>query len=493
LEFVAEWGDAPIVDPGDCLVVKATGVPVFHGMVSECLPNLSSARQSVEVSGWWKRLDELTVVASPTDDRIVFGNASDSDYPLVLNASAVVSWLWANVISVDSGSPLSSSSITAPTYPCKFGTGGFAIYAGDKLTKVLEQLALMDDCIVGVDAAGVFYWKPRATALLSTLAEVRVAEDVTGDWRTGVKAWATEGRFTYDRRGPNTLVVSSRDLNFTPGGRTYNYADALPGSRRLGFYYAPNVRTGQAARRLALGLFRRFDKYALKVEDLAGFSGTRRFEPHLGKVSVYESTVLVAGDLCGSISLDWGAMSLKPTFTLGENKLDPGSGNPINDPFDPTAGMSTPDAPQIDTGDSGVIDEGDGFDGDGDDLHQNPTREDWTDGTPGIDYGTDLANATNKPGSTGTAGSQVWKAKVTLVTSPTYSIETLHDDGTVHATFTNVASWPLPTTAYAEDDEVVVFFPVDGTDPVIIGHANSIPLEVEKAYITGDFRFFGAG
>lgn len=506
LTFAAAWADGFLASIGEEIRILRDRVPVFRGRVSEVLPRIERSEQEVECAGWWQRFNELTIVDEALADRLVFGIADDSDHPEVLTAYDLIVWLFENVIATDTLSPVVASDFTAPTHPAKFGNGGFAIHAGEKLCTVLETLAAAEDMALGVDALGVLYGKPRATVLATPSVEVRVAEALTGAWRIGTKAWGLSGRFIQERRGPNVLHIASRDKNLARGLRTYLYKDALPHTWRRGFYRAPGVRTGQMARRVAKGLLRRFSSYGLKIESVEGLTIARRFEPHLGKFAVYSASVLQVEGLAGAVTVDWAAASVRPSITLGENDESAGSNNPLNDLFDPTLGMMAPDDPQVDTGSgseeypgaSWEIDESDGWDGDGDDLFSNDDRYDWTDppgaGVDGLDYGTDLIDSTNGAGGGGSGGGvQTWKGLVTAVTAPTYSVTVLNADGTTYATHTGVVSRPVPVVPFEVDDEVVVFYPRNASEPVIIGHPNVTAETVSVAYLTGDFRFFGLG
>jgi len=476
LRVEASWGDAMLAALDDEIVIKSGNVPVYAGRVVAVTPEFTEPYQTIELDGWWKRLDEISIVATPFTDRIVFGTADDSDHPTVLTAYAVAQWIFTNLIAPDT-SPVNFADFTAPSYPCKLTAGGFAIYAGDKLTKVLETLAAMEDCVVGIDAARRFYFTPRATLEARLGLKVHLAENIASYWRTTGEAWGLSGRFALERRGPNHLAIASRDANFNAGTRSYTYASALAGSRRTASYPAPGVRTGPGARRLARGLFRRFADQAIKIEDMECISGSRRFEPHLGRVDVYNSEVLAASELAGVIDVpDWLG-TLKINVTLGENTPDPGSGNPINDPFEPAVALVPPAAPQIATGTgeddvayplpSYEIDEDDGHDGDGDDLHENPDRDEPSDppgvGVDGVDYGTDTADSTNGAGTTGGAVvSPLRKGVITSVASgppKTYGVDVLNwqDESTVEESLSGITSWPTDQV-FGVADEVWLFY-----------------------------------
>lgn len=462
LSFVAPWGDDDVANEGDRLSVESGNIPVFDGRVVKVSPRLGGT-QNIQIEGWWRRLDELDVVADPISDRITFGVSENSDHPTIKTAYQIVGWLLDNIIVPDPRSRITRGRIVAPTASCKVGE--FAIYAADKLSTVLETLATMDDCVCGIDAEQEFYYIPRQDLVDDPELQARVAEAMPANWRTNGRVYAENGSFTTERRGPNVISVNSRDASAARGVRTYRYVAALDDTRRVGVYYVPQVRAGQGARRLARGLFRRFAKFGRKVENLSCVGGTRRFEPHLGAVSVYDGGELVVTDVAGSVSVEWigsdvGSDSVRMTLTLGENKADPGSGNPLNDPFAPAGAQSVPDNPQIDTGDgetsedypipSQNIDDDDGFDGDGDDLHTNPDRETPSDlpgdGIDGVDYGEDVADPTNGAGSGG--GGERWlPGRVVSATGgadPRATIDELDEDdfATVVARHENVRVWP---------------------------------------------------
>lgn len=473
LDFVATWGSDFVTSKGEELRIKKDGLPVFAGTVISIAPNLASTIQSVEVDGWVNRLDEIEIVTPPVD-KIIFG-IPGSDYPLITTAFGVVTWLVDNKIIPDSQSSITAALyptglIKSATYSCKLGPSGFVIYANDKLTKVLDALATLDDCIYGIDAEAKFYFYPRTYAEESLLFTVPLAQEIPANWKSQPILLPDGGKIISDRRGPSHVAVRSRDINAVPGTRMYRLAGAYEdGTRRVTNIYSPNIRHGQAARRLARGYFRRFNDPGIKVEDLSFKCGSRRLEPHLGRVIVTNLGDTIAEKLAGTISVNWEDV-VNGSVTLGENKPDPGSGNPANDPFSSPDDMAT-DSPQIDTGDSADIDFADGFDGDGDDLHENPLRDDWTDPGAGtdLDYGEDVVDASNGQGSS--TGSSIRLAQITGSTHPTYAIKVFKVDGvTEDKNHTDVKLEPDSAPELTLGQFVLVSY-LDAVTPIILGFA----------------------
>lgn len=485
LVFKSLWTDALLADIGDEISVHSGNTPIFVGRVASVDPIFGESKQQIELDGWWKRINEIPILSDPIDDRIVFGVADDSDYPECTTALSVVQWLYTNRILTATDPPATGSNIVtpvAPMVPCKFTDGGFVLYAGDKLGDKLEQLAAMENCVVGIGADKRFYYIPRTVVEATTAFEVRAAEDVPASWQENARLYTLGGRFTESRQGPNTILVNSLDVDLLPAIRTYSWKDYLTGYRRAVGINAPGVRTGVAARRLAAGLFKRFsEQYTLTMEDVEVFSGTRRYEPFLGKCSVYDGAT--ASELCngllGSIHVDWLANgTLRANLTLGENVADPGSGNPITDPVAPEP---QPDTPQVDTGD-GTEDapipsrEIDPTNIDGDDLHTNPARDNPSDPSADpptkVDYGSDKRNPTNKNSA---RSFQTYSGGITATgTAPgSYKVDIyIHDaDGapSTKANYDNVWSALDYAQPYTVDEKVVVFFPEGGDlSPIIL-------------------------
>lgn len=471
LVFEAQWGTEFLTGTAEALVVKSDEVTVFSGRVLSMAPTLEESKQSAEVEGWWRRMGELEVVKAPTD-RLVFGAADDSDHPEITKVSQLIQWLVDNVVLLDTQKSVLSTSLTYAEHSAKFGS--FAIYAGDTLQTVLEDLATMDDCLIGIDAERVFYVKPRSQVLATTLLEVHVAEDPPPEWRQVPYGVGTGGNFIEDRRGPNHLSVHTRDTDLVQGIRTYRLLNALDGTRRQKKYRCMNIRNGQGARRLARGLFRRFTDYGLKVEGVQFLAGSWRFEPHLGAYAVYNLGELVATKIAGAVNITWPEQ-IKGSITLGENEPQLG-GHQLNDPF---ADDSDQDNPQIDTGlgedevydwPSGDIDFDDGWDGDGDDLHENDDRDSWEDppGTPpGVDYGTDKTDETNGKGAG--ARTKVWKGQILNETHPTYSVKLLRSNGTTYKSYNEVTVWPEITKPLLAGAKVVCWFNDTDAKPTIVG------------------------
>jgi hypothetical protein len=474
LVFTARWGDDFVTSKTEAIKVISNEVPVFAGRVVSVAPTLEESRQSVEAEGWWRRLAELEVVKAPTD-RLVFGAAQDSTHPEITKVSQLIQWLVDHVIMADPQHAAESTNLEFAQYSCKFGS--FAIYSGDSLTDVLENLAMMDDCLIGIDAEKVLYLKPRETVLATTLLEVHIAEDPPAEWRQLPYGVGTGGDFIEDRRGPNHLSLHTRDLDLVQGIRTYRLLNVLDGSRRQKKFRCMNVRNGQGARRLARGLFRRYTDYGLKAENVQFLAGSWRFEPHLGAYAVYNLGDLVVTKIASAVNISWTAQ-IKGTVTLGDNEPKLGGGQ-INDPFDSTGGDS--DEPQIDTGlgeddpnydlPSSDIDFEDGFNGDGDDLHQNDDRADWEDppaDPPGVDYGKDKTDESNGA-SSGGARAKLWKMQVLNETHPTYSIKLLRSNGSTYKSYNDISAWPEITKPLLAGAKGLAFFNDTDAKPTIVG------------------------
>lgn len=440
LLFQSAWGADFLTNTDEYLTITGqAGVPIFHGRVVMVSPKLEQSAQEVRVEGWWQRIAELPIVDDPASDRLEFGPGA-ADHPDITTAFGVAQWLFSNLIASDGQSPVSTGTLTAPSVPCKLG-GVYTIFAADKLKKVLEDLAAMEDSVVGVDARGRFYFLPRTSILASSeTLDFRVAEAVDAEtWKGGGRAIGLGGQFTQDRRPPNTLVIATRDIDNGLGNRLFRYEQTFDdGTRRLGIWSAPQIRTGPAARRLALGLFRRFSfittgpSFVVKADNLDGMIGWRRMEPHRGRARIYSEGDLVNDGLVGSMSVDWSAEPIRVRITFGELRSQPGSGNPITDPFARVSYRE--DDPQIDQGAAWIIDEDDGYDGDGDDFHSNPEREFPSDppgeGVDALDYGSNEA-ADSSPYGSATGMGLLCRVKSIQIGSPTtYTVEVLDDDGT---------------------------------------------------------------
>jgi len=472
--FAAQWGDAPLFGEGDGIRLLSNGVAVWFGRVVRVVPEYAARRQAVSCEGWWARLAEIEILADATQDHITFGNVVDSDFPAVTTVSALVARIVSTYITPDA-SPIAapSSTVGAAAVTCKFGE--FVLYASDRLPEVIENLAAMDDCVCGIDADGNFYFLPRATLEAAPHFTFRAAEGFVSGWQSSGTGIAIAGQFVYDRTGPNQLDVISRDVNGANGIRRYKYAGALDvATRRLATWYAPQVRAGQGARRLARGIFRRYATFGLRVERLECVIATQRFEPHLGAANIYDGGALVLTELAGTISVTWTG-PLRVAVTIGENATDPGGGQPINDPW--AYSYEPPDTPQIDTGTelpySWDIDDADGYDGDGDDLHSNDDRFTPDDpagvGVDAVDYGTDLTDDTNgRASGGGGGGTQVWPAKITADNgNGTFGIEVYESDrATVYATHFAASTQPQGA-ALNVDDEVTVYYASGASTPII--------------------------
>jgi hypothetical protein len=502
LAFKALWTDALLVDLGDEIYIHSGETPVFVGRVASVAPIFGASRQEIELDGWWKRLDEIPVVDDPILDRIVFGDADDTDHAEITTAFGVIQWLYTNKIATADDPPATSSNLVtpyAPMVPAKFTAGGFAIYAGDKLSKVIETLAAMENAVCGIGADKAFYYIPRQYVEATTAFEVRAAEDVPASWQENARAYTLSGSFKESRQAPNTIQIYGFDADLLPSLRTYIWKEYLNTYRRVVGFYAPGIRTGPAARRLAAGLFKRFsEQYQLTVENIEVFSGTRRYEPFLGNCTVYDgaTTSTLCTGLIGTIHVDWLANgTLRASITIGENVADPGSGNPITDPLTPEP---PPDTPQVDTGE-GTVDAPvpsqiiDPVNLDGDDLHTNPARVDPADPSANpatkVDYGTDKRNPTNRQQG---AGVDVYPAVITDVgtEAETLKVDVLliaSDRGeSVKASYDNVYAVTTYSVPYAIGEYVTVFFPQGGyTNPLICSAPAATMDTVTESIVTG--------
>ena len=492
LEVVTAWADPPVTALGEWLSITAYGYPVFSGRVLAVVPNVDTGRQTISLSGWWKRLDELELV-DPIRDRIVFGTAEDSDRPECQTVFDVFTWLKTAILA-DTESPVTHGEIDdRDGTSTKLGDGGFTMYARDRVGDILRKLAIMDGCVVGIDANAGLYWVRYADVLARSYLTVGVGDAPSG-WKTSGWGILQSGEMRYDGRGPNTLYVSSRDAYGFPGIRTYTLAGHLPDRRVQATIYAPQIRSGQSARRLALGLFRRFSGYSLRVQDADAVFGIGRMEPHLGRVRFYDSGVLVGDGVASGFDVEWsGEETLAVRLTVGEREVDPGSED-VNDPL--LAEVGPTDEPQIDTGDfdsptypdtvvpSNVIDFDDGWYGDGDDLHTNPARQTWRDPSEGraLDYGTDKADPSNGRG--GGAGT-VWHGVIKEsegeegTVFPLYDVDLLGVDGKVISSHIGCGCWPPATLPLLVGQKVLCYFPAGG-DADKAGVVPGAPREEER-------------
>ena len=457
LKFKKEFNTSNVATKGDFVTIRRDGLAIFSGRVELCEPEFGKSVQSISVDGWWKRLKEREAVSPALLDHITFGQSVDSDHPDIVFAFDVMRWILDNRILNDPDALIFEGTVQRPAYPCKL-SGPFVLYAKDDLSKVIETLATMEDCVTGIDAEGRFYYFPRTTAEASVLTTVYAAKEVPLDWLSQNIAVAEgEGRFVYDRRGPNSVAVYSRDKFDDPSIRSYHLKDALPEStKRTAGMRSANIHTGVQARRYARGIFRRFCDYSMKVEQLSFRSATRRFEPHLGRYRIEgPGATLFADKLAGQVSLEILRTTISGSVTLGENAADPTSGNPINDPDAKAPGWD--DDAQVNTGlgdggdyplPSAEIDFNDGWDGDGDDLHQNPLRDFPTDlpgvGIPGVDYGSDIRNDANNPDGGNGFGATLLGVIADNASHPTYSVQLYSADGTVGGETIDVEAWPVP-------------------------------------------------
>lgn len=498
VRFFVPFGDAPPVEGGDAVVIRRNHVAVFSGRCRTVEPQYGTSVCEVHVEGWWHRIAERPGVEPALLDHITFGTAEGSDYPAIKTAFGVFQWIASNRVANDPSSLINvnladTALIQPPTVPAKLA-GPFVLYAKDDLTKVLSVLATMEDCVTGVDADGRLYYLPRDVVQAKTLMTVVAVGDPPADWRQSMHGVPTGGgRFVYDRRGPNSLSIFSRSINARNAIRDYRLVtDMPPGTVRSAGYRASNIHTGVQARRLARGLFRRFSNFHMKVESLEVRAGTMRFEPHLGRVRVVDSTDSpFAEDLCGTIDITFDKTTISASITIGENAADPGSDIPLNDPWASDPGWF--DEPQIDTGDgeedeaytipSGEIDFGDGWDGDGDDFHQNPSRETPMEDPPaggveGVDYGDDLPMSQDPglpQGEPEVQPDRLYLGSIIQVNAPslgqfTYNVQLYKPDGSLGPEqLTEISAWPDAYFQLEVGQKVLVVEPqgekayVDGT------------------------------
>lgn len=459
LTFDGKYNESPVLDAGDFIRVSRDGVPLFAGRVLICKPDFRSTIHTVDVNGWWVRLAEREAVTPALLDHIMFGQHPDSNYPLIKTAYDVMLWIVNNRVINDPDAMINVGRVERPQYPCKL-SGPFYLYAKDNLQDVLETLATMEDCLTGIDSEGNFYFFPRSYAEGVQLTSVYVEKSVPYDWMSQGIGIVESGTFVYDKRGPNAVAVHSRDKMDRQAIRSYHLENALPASTVKTIpIRASNLHTGVQSRRYARGLFRRFSDYSLKIDNLTFVSGSRQLEPHLGKIKVEgvlpdDSPYVFADKLAGQVSIDINRTTFTGSVALGENAVDPGSENPMTDPDSETQGFS--DMPQVDTGlgqdgyplASAGIDLEDGWDGDGDDLHQNPDREFWEDppgvGVDGVDYGTDTGAGRGDEGGGGDAwGATLLGEVISNANYPEYDVLLYSPDGqTSGETLSDVPVWP---------------------------------------------------
>lgn len=514
--FHLPFGDAPPVHPGDALVVARYGVPIFSGRCRTVEPHYGSSEVEVFLEGWWYRVAERRAVESFSLDHITFGQSEGSDHPGITTAFEVFQWIVANRIATDPASlitvPPVGTLIKPPAVPCKLA-GPFLLYAQDDLTKVLSMLATMDDAVTGVDAEGRIYYLPRTEVRSSVMMTVNAKGNPPADWRNSNHGVPTggSGRFVYDHRGPNSISIFSR----TTGGakaavRNYTLeTDLPPGTVRNGGYRAANIHTGVQARRLARGLFLRYSNFFMKVEQLEVRAGTMQFEPHRGKVRVVdEFNNPYAEDLCGTVEITFHRSTIAAVITIGENAADPGSDIPFNDPWARDPGWL--DDPIVDIGDglenpdypipSFDIDFDDGWDGDGDDFHENDDREFPEDppgvGVDGMDYGEDEVLSQDpdaEPGEKEILPAKIYLAGIVEINPPTdpmqretYNVQLYKPNGT-EATEqkSNLEAYPEAPFRLSVGQKVLVVEPegqamyVDGAagTPVFPGRISALPEE----------------
>jgi hypothetical protein len=454
-----KWDTNFTIEQGDGIRIIRDAVPIFFGVVSSVEPSISSDEITVSAYGMRTFIDEMKIMDDSTPN-LLFGDPT-TGISNVRTVYELVNWIVDNVLEVNAPNLIFRDHFIEPTNSTKFGNAGFVINQTDKLSAVLDILATMDDAIWGVSSTGGFYFLPRESAESVTLTKIHIGKDVPDNWRSQKIGVLVSGRVVQSRRAPSYISIDSRDYLNSPGARVYRmssiYGDDV---RKVAKFKAPNIRSGQGARRLARGYFSRFTAEDITVEDLSFIVSAKRYEPFLGAIEVYNVDNLLTRQLAGKISVDWGD-SISVSADLGETSMTPGSGNPITDPL-----YTEPDTRGIiDTGDSGEIDFDDGFDGDGDDLHSNPDRYDAGDGA-GMDYGSDRSNEQTGGGSS----SGVRLARITEAGSGTFSVEVykIYDAESVDFTLSNVPIYPIDAPRPEVGQAVFIAY-LDAATPYVMG------------------------
>jgi hypothetical protein len=470
--------------------------PIFAGNLRQIEIDIAGETATLDFVGLFKRLDQIVPVTPPAD-RIAFGvpapdNAIFPQFflPTVTTVRQVIETIYQLVILPATGLQLVAS--WSPV-SCKL-SGEFSLYANDELSRVLETLAMMDDLVCGVSANRELYFIHRPA--------ITDAFDVVVDPQTfpATTAVFLEGQARIKQSAPTQVAVYSRDAQGQQAIRVYRDIGATSPNRRVS-QQARNIRSGPQARRLARGILRRYANLPLEFTGAKFYLGsTRRIEPHLGKFRVIDPQVTQEG-LVGSLAIEW-LPAIVASFQLNESDADPG-GNGPNDPF---TTEPPPDDPAVNTGTgtqdlpdpSSQINLDDGFDGDGDGFH--------FDGVRTVDYGSDLADATNRPAVESTqAGafglySLLWPGEITALDftgpDPSYTVTLFRADGQPcslpgntesgdQGVFDGCLAFPEPFVPYPVGSFVwCAFVLLDGGEPTGLASQNS-PILSQQVFANG--------
>lgn len=475
-----KWDSNFTIERGDGIRIIRDTVPIFFGVVSSVEPSISNDEVSVSAYGIRTFIDEMKIMENDVHN-LIFGDPT-TGISNVKTVYELVNWIVDNVLEVNAPNLIFRDHFIAPTNSTKFGNAGFVINQTDKLSEILDMLATMDNAIWGVSSIGGFYFLPRESAEGETLTKIHIGKNVPSNWRSEKIGVLQSGRVVQARRTPSYISIDSRDYLNSTGARVYHmnsiYGDDV---RKVAKFKAPNIRSGQAARRLARGYFARFTAEDITVEDLSFVVFVKRYEPFLGAIEVYNVDTLLTRQLAGKISIDWGDV-VSVSANLGETSMDAGSGNPVTDPL-----YNEPDTRGIvDTGNSGEIDFDDGYNGDGDDLHSNPDRYDASDGE-GMDYGDDTSD--EQAGSGSSSGIRL--GRITEASSGSFSVEVykIQDSESVDFTLTNLRIFPTDAPRPEIGQAVFVAY-LDAGTPYVMGVTPSrgLILRVTAAGEPGTFN-----
>jgi hypothetical protein len=487
-------GESLPINPNEELTLSKDGQPLFAGVVSHIEPNTKTATQSVHVSGWFYQLDSIQAVPIP-GDRLAFGVAPPDDapfpqlfFPQITTVRQVITYLADNIILAGTNNRVALGELDWAPVSCRLA-GEFSVYSNDSLSKVLETLAMMDDCAIGVSADRKLYVRHRGTLeSRSPYITIQAAGSTQSAIQSG-RGILIDGTQKLLSDTPTQVGVFSRDTDGNQSVRVYRDITDGVSDRpvRRANISARQIRSGYQARRLARGTLRRYANLPMEWKDAQSyFKLTQRLEPHLGTTRIVDgSNTPYSTGLASLFDTTW-LPSIQCKVTIGESDADPGAGGP-NDPLDSGPPI---DDPAVDTGTgteelpdpSSDIDLDDAFDGDGDGFHY--------DGPLSVDYGSDFADPTNRPGSgsggTGLTGQELylalWPAKVTAIdgTGPevSYKLTLYRPDGEPSSlpgnvepvsgqvpsgVFDGCLAYPEPVNPYSVNDLVwAAFVPLDG-------------------------------